>query len=63
MRLVQMKPVHELTGSKEYRLLKIIPMAIEAGIPLTQQPMDPLCNELPGLLLEPLHHYSLKIFA
>jgi hypothetical protein len=26
------------------------------------QPMDPLYKELPGLLLEPLHHYSPFIF-
>jgi hypothetical protein len=31
-------------------------MGAEAGIPLMYQPMDLLCNELPVLLLEPLHH-------
>jgi hypothetical protein len=25
--------------------------------------MDPFCNELPGLLLESLHHYNLDVFV
>jgi hypothetical protein len=37
-------------------------MGNEAGIPLMQQPMDPLCRELPELLLEPLNHHGLDIF-
>jgi hypothetical protein len=56
MRLVQMKPIQRLFWVKEYRPLKIVLMGTEAHIPLTHQLMDPLCKELPGLLLEPLHH-------
>jgi hypothetical protein len=30
-------------------------MGVEAEIPLMHQLMDPLCKELPELLLKPLH--------
>jgi hypothetical protein len=37
-------------------------MGIEAGIPLMDKPMDPLCKEHAELLLEPLQHFNLDIF-
>lgn len=36
--------------------------AVEIGISLTHHPMNPLREEIPGLLLEPLHHRSLDVF-
>jgi hypothetical protein len=39
-----MKPVHGLFWVKEWRLLKIVPMGIKAGIPLAHQVMDPFCT-------------------
>jgi hypothetical protein len=58
-----MKPIWGLFWAKEQRLLKIVPLGVEASIPLTHQPTDPLCKKLPGLLLEPLNHCSLDIFV
>jgi hypothetical protein len=40
-------------------LFKTVTMAIEALVHLL---IDPLCKELPGLLLEPLYHNGLDIF-
>jgi hypothetical protein len=37
-------------------------MGVEAGIPLTLQLMDSLRTELPGMLLELLHHHNLDVF-
>jgi hypothetical protein len=54
MGVVQMKLLSGLFWAKE--AVKAIPMAAEAGILQNHQPMDPLRKELPGLLLEPLHH-------
>jgi hypothetical protein len=54
IRIVQMQPIWELF-CVEYRLLKINPMGIEAGIPLTHQLMDPPCRWRAGLLLERVH--------
>jgi hypothetical protein len=51
MKLVQMKPVQELFWANEWRPLKIYPMDIESGIPLTHHLMDPIHKEVPGLLL------------
>jgi hypothetical protein len=34
----------------------------EASIPLTYPPMNPLHKDLPGLLVEPLHHHGLDVF-
>jgi hypothetical protein len=57
-----MKPIQGLFWAE--RSLKIFPMGtVEAGIPLTYQLMDPLCKELPGPLLEPLHHHGLDVFV
>jgi hypothetical protein len=50
MSLVQMKPIQRLCLMMESLLLTVILVTIEAGIPLTHQPMDSLCRELPGLL-------------
>jgi hypothetical protein len=36
--------------------IKNSPTGIETGKPLMYRPMDPLCKELTGLLLEPLYH-------
>jgi hypothetical protein len=59
-----MKPIHGVFRVKELSPLQTVPMGTAEGIPLTHQPMDPLCKELPGLLLEPLHHYyGLYIFV
>jgi hypothetical protein len=63
MSLVQMKPIQGLFWVKESRLLTIVLMSVEASIPLTHQLMDPFCKELPGLLLESLHHHSLDVFV
>jgi hypothetical protein len=43
---VLMKQIQGLICVKEYTPLKIIPMSIEAGIPLTHQEMGPLHNSL-----------------
>jgi hypothetical protein len=43
--------------------INIVPVDAEAGIPFMQQLMDHLCKELPGLLLEPLHHHSHVVFV
>jgi hypothetical protein len=59
MRVVQMKHVRELFWAKE---LRIVPKGVETGIPLTHQPVDALRKELPGLLLETLHHSGLDVF-
>jgi hypothetical protein len=37
-------------------------MGIDTDIPLKFQLMEPLHKELPGSLLEPLHHYGLDVF-
>lgn len=37
-------------------------MDTEAAIPLAYQLMDSLHKDLPGLLLQPLHHHGLDIF-
>jgi hypothetical protein len=47
----------------EKRPYKIVLMSIAAHISLTHQLMGPLCKELPGLLLELLHHCSLDAFV
>jgi hypothetical protein len=38
-------------------------MGAESSIPLMQQPMDPLCKEFSGLLLEPLYHHDLDVLV
>jgi hypothetical protein len=53
-----MKPVQGLLWAKEYNLLKIIPIGVEAEITMTHQLIDPLPSPA-GLLLEPLHHRGL----
>jgi hypothetical protein len=58
-----MKPVWGLFWTKKQRPLKVAAMIAKAGIPLMHQLMDPLCKELPGLLLEPLPHCGLDIFV
>jgi hypothetical protein len=62
MRLVEMKLFWGLLWVKEMKPLKRVPMGIEAGIPMTHQPIVPLCKEYSGLLLEPMCHHSLEIF-
>jgi hypothetical protein len=47
---------------KKYRSLKIVPTGVEAGIPLTHQPMEALRKEIPELLPESQHHHSLDVF-
>jgi hypothetical protein len=37
-------------------------MVVKERIPLMHEAMDPICKELPGLSLEPLHQCSLEIF-
>jgi hypothetical protein len=54
-----MKPIWGLFLAKEKRPLKTVPKGMEASIPLTYQPMDPLCKQLTEFLLKPLHHCSL----
>jgi hypothetical protein len=46
----QMKHVWGLFWAKQLRLLQIAPMGAEAHIPRTQQPMGPLCRDIPGPL-------------
>jgi hypothetical protein len=46
MRLVHEKPIQRLFWVKEYRPLKTVLMGTEAGVPLMQQPMDPLYKKL-----------------
>jgi hypothetical protein len=41
---------------------KTVSMAIEAAIALAHLLTDPLSEELPGLLLEPLYHSGLEVF-
>lgn len=55
-----MKPIQLLFWPKELRPSEIVTMSVEAGIPLTHQPMDPPHKELPGLLLELEHHHGLE---
>jgi hypothetical protein len=51
IRAVQMNPVQGMLCVKKQRLLKIVPVGNEAGIPLMYQPMKPFHKEFPGLLL------------
>jgi hypothetical protein len=55
MRLVQTRHISGLFWVERYRLLRTVPVGIVAGIPLMDQPMDPL-------LLEPLHHFIVDVF-
>jgi hypothetical protein len=41
--------------------VKNSPIGVKACTPMTHQLMDPLCKELPRLLLGLLHHHSLHI--
>jgi hypothetical protein len=52
MRVVQMKPVRGMFWAKGNRLLKMVPVGVDAGIPLTHQLMEILRKEFPGLLLK-----------
>jgi hypothetical protein len=63
MRLLQTKHIQLLFWVKEKQLLKIVPMGIEAGTPLTYQLIYPLRTELNGILLETLHHHDLHILV
>jgi hypothetical protein len=54
---VEMKPLWGLFWVKGQRPLKIIPMHMEVGIPLTHQSLGPAHEELPGLLLQTPHHW------
>jgi hypothetical protein len=55
----QMKTIQGKVQGKWVEIVTIIPEDDEVGIPLTNQPMYPLHNKLPGLMLEPLYHHSL----
>jgi hypothetical protein len=57
-----MKIVLRLFWTKSLRALNIVPVGLEAGIPLTLQSMDLLKKILPGLLLE-LHLRGPNIFV
>jgi hypothetical protein len=52
MRLVQVKPSEDLFWAVEQRMLHTVPVHVEEGILLTYQVLNPLCKELPKLLLE-----------
>jgi hypothetical protein len=62
MRVIQIKPVWEFLKVKELGLLKTVPLDGEETIPLTHQLMDPLQQELPWMMLEPLHCCGLNVF-
>jgi hypothetical protein len=49
--------------TNETHLKTVIPTGIEASMPMMHQLLDPLWKELPGLLLEMLHHHSLNVFV
>jgi hypothetical protein len=57
---VQMKLVRGLFWAKALSSLKVLPIGIESGTPLTHELMDPLQKEVFGLLLEPLHCQNLS---
>jgi hypothetical protein len=54
-----MKLLQGLFWAQGKRLLKIVLMGVKAAYTL----MDPLCKEVPRMLLEPLHHHGLYGFA
>jgi hypothetical protein len=56
MRVVQMKPVLRFFWAKEWRLIKVVPMVLEAGFLLKDDPMLLLPKDLPEILQEPLNH-------
>jgi hypothetical protein len=58
-----MKPVWGLFWVNQQRLCETVSMGAETGNSLMEQPMDPLCKELPGLLLELLYHHNLDDFV
>jgi hypothetical protein len=53
---VKLKPIWTLFWVKKKRLLKQIHMCDEVGNSSMHQPMDCICKEFFGLLMEPLHH-------
>jgi hypothetical protein len=63
MRVVQTNPIQGLFWIMEKSPLILVSMSTEAGILLTQQPIDPHCTQLPGLLLELLHHHRPDILV
>jgi hypothetical protein len=58
---VHIKSIKELSGQK-HEGRKTLPIRSNKDILLTFQPVTSLCKELPGLLLEPVHHHTIRVF-